>query len=199
MTYTFALIPLFLLAASAILLAPATAGAQAPAKDDPGIAVITYGDLEITAILDTATTIPPGILFGRKQTDLAADLKAAGVTDGYFPGWVNAFVVKKGKETYVIDTGNGAADGFLAKMRVAGIDPATVNHVLLTHYHTDHVGGLLNPDGSKAFPKAKIYGSVEEDAYFLPPGGDGPPGAAPLPRLFAPYRGDDDYVTFSPG
>jgi glyoxylase-like metal-dependent hydrolase (beta-lactamase superfamily II) len=38
----------------------------------------------------------------------------------------------------------------------AGFEPPSVDVVAMTHLHFDHAGGLLNADGSKAFPRARI-------------------------------------------
>jgi glyoxylase-like metal-dependent hydrolase (beta-lactamase superfamily II) len=40
-------------------------------------------------------------------------------------------------------------------LREAGIDPETITHVVLTHLHWDHAGGLRLADGALAFPKAE--------------------------------------------
>src|SRR4051812_38688268 len=40
-------------------------------------------------------------------------------------------------------------------LRDAGIDPDTITHVLLTHLHWDHAGGLVRADGGLAFPRAE--------------------------------------------
>jgi glyoxylase-like metal-dependent hydrolase (beta-lactamase superfamily II) len=40
-------------------------------------------------------------------------------------------------------------------LREAGVDPDTITHVVLTHLHWDHAGGLRRVDGALAFPKAE--------------------------------------------
>jgi glyoxylase-like metal-dependent hydrolase (beta-lactamase superfamily II) len=37
----------------------------------------------------------------------------------------------------------------------AGIDPDTITHVVLTHLHWDHAGGLVRAGGALAFPRAE--------------------------------------------
>ena len=41
-------------------------------------------------------------------------------------------------------------------MEAAGIDPKSVDIVLISHFHADHIGGLKNADGSPAYPNAEI-------------------------------------------
>ena len=44
-----------------------------------------------------------------------------------------------------------------AALEAAGIDPAIVTDVLLTHLHFDHAGGSTLRDGSPAFPRARYH------------------------------------------
>lgn len=55
-----------------------------------------------------------------------------------------------------------------AALRHAGITPEDITHVVLTHAHSDHVGGLLR-EGQPSFPKAKILFSRKELAYWTNP------------------------------
>ena len=51
-------------------------------------------------------------------------------------------------------------------MEAAGIDPKSVDMVIISHYHGDHIGGLKNADGSVAFPNAEILVPSVEHAFW---------------------------------
>lgn len=52
---------------------------------------------------------------------------------------------------------------------VAGISPESIDHVLLTHGHPDHVSGIRLPGGGRAFPNAQIYISRTEHEFWSNP------------------------------
>lgn len=77
---------------------------------------------------------------------------------------IQPFLVKSGKNLVLFDTGLGKklANGELQihqNIREAGLDPSSVTHVMLSHLHKDHAGGLGHTDGSKQlnFPNAKHF------------------------------------------
>jgi glyoxylase-like metal-dependent hydrolase (beta-lactamase superfamily II) len=47
-------------------------------------------------------------------------------------------------------------------LRKANVDPATIDVVAMSHLHFDHAGGLLEADGSRAFPRATIVAQRKE-------------------------------------
>ena len=62
----------------------------------------------------------------------------------------------------MVDAGNGFVDpahpGALAELlEVDGVDPARVDRILLTHFHSDHIGGLVDSRGRAAFPRAILH------------------------------------------
>lgn len=68
------------------------------------------------------------------------------------------------------------AGKLVENMNAAGIDPASIDKVLLTHAHFDHFGGLFDLQGNKTFPNAKVYinrleheFATRKDAVNLPP------------------------------
>ena len=58
-------------------------------------------------------------------------------------GFVNAYVLIRGKEAAVVDTGTpNNASKIADVIRIAGLGWDAVHHVVLTHYHPDHIGSV---------------------------------------------------------
>jgi len=79
-------------------------------------------------------------------------------------------VVNTGAEVIVFDSGNGAgrrpnAGQMRERLAASGIAPEQVDVVALTHFHPDHIGGLME-DGQPAFPNASyLIPSAEYDFW----------------------------------
>jgi glyoxylase-like metal-dependent hydrolase (beta-lactamase superfamily II) len=58
-------------------------------------------------------------------------------------------------------------DPIVPSLRRAGFDPASVDVVAMSHLHYDHAGGLLQADGSRAFPRARIVAQRQEWEFGL--------------------------------
>ena len=74
-----------------------------------------------------------------------------------FPGfWAYAYLVQKDENIYLLDCGSGiesSHNDLLNGLQQAGIQPSDLTHVLLTHAHIDHFGGLTK---LKPLTNAKI-------------------------------------------
>ena len=55
-------------------------------------------------------------------------------------------------------------------LKAAGIDRDKVDTVIISHFHGDHINGLIKPDGSPAFPNAEILVPAVEWKYFMDDG-----------------------------
>jgi glyoxylase-like metal-dependent hydrolase (beta-lactamase superfamily II) len=76
-------------------------------------------------------------------------------------GFVNAYVVIRGKEAAVVDTGTpNNASKIADVVRAAGLGWDAVHHVILTHYHPDHIGSV--GEVLTAAPKATAYAGVAD-------------------------------------
>jgi len=95
-------------------------------------------------------------------------------------GFVNAYVLIRGKEAAVVDTGtSGNASKIADVIRAARLNWGAVHHLILTHYHRDHIGSV--GEVLEAASKATAYA-----------------GAADIPQIESPRPlkavGDNDEV-----
>jgi len=183
-----ALVPL---GASHAEAAAPLAGTQAP-----GFYRYRIGDFEVTAVTDGAVTSPlaENYVVNVKRQEVSAALAAANrpadtVTVPYTP-----IVVNTGAKLVVIDTGQGeaaferlkgAAGQFQRNLVAAGIDRNVVDAVVISHFHGDHVNGLLTADNRPAFPNAEILVPRIEWAFWMD---DGEMSRAPAGRMQDLFR-----------
>jgi glyoxylase-like metal-dependent hydrolase (beta-lactamase superfamily II) len=79
--------------------------------------------------------------------------------------------VDTGEHRVLIDT--GAGDFFPTTGRLptnlgeAGVDVGEIDKVVITHAHVDHIGGLLNSDGTPTYPNARLYTLRREWEFWL--------------------------------
>lgn len=66
-------------------------------------------------------------------------------------------VLVDGERIAIFDTGNGTSVGkLLPTLAAAGVDPASVTDVVISHYHPDHINGLSS-NGNLTFPNAMVH------------------------------------------
>src|SRR5262249_34854047 len=105
-------------------------------------------------------------------------VRAAWLEDMFLPPdvveWaLNVVVVRSGSRAILIDVGIGIEFPDLpraGKLATAGIDPASVTDVVLTHMHMDHCGGLL-ADGVKdrLRPDLRVHVAAAETEFWEAP------------------------------
>ena len=147
-----------LVALATFVVGPNPALGAAPQHRDqvPGFFRLQVGDLEVTALSDGVTVFDPHWLTGKKATMNGVE-KAFHEDPHLLDGAENGFLVNTGKQLILIDAGAGAwfgegAFGRLANsLRSAGYTTDQVDLVLVTHLHSDHIGGLTTLDGHASF------------------------------------------------
>lgn len=150
-----------------------TAAAPAPAvaAPSPDVHPFRVGAVEAWSLKDGDIVLPAGSadVPWKDAAAVTAALTAAGQPTDAIPLSVQPLLVRDGARLVLIDTGAGGAMGtankLAASLSAAGIDPATITDVLISHAHGDHVGGLVTTQGTLAFPNAVIRMSAPEWTY----------------------------------
>lgn len=162
--------------------APADTTAAAPATTTPppapaasaDVKPFTIGTLSAFALRDGALEFPnDNKVFGVGHTpeEVAAELSAAGAPTDKIHLSIQPLLVKSADRVLLFDTGAGTNFGpgagkLAASLAAAGIDPAGVTDIFISHAHGDHIGGLVNAQGALAFPNAKVHLSAPEWKYL---------------------------------
>jgi len=141
---------------------------------------VTYkvGTAEVTAIYDGIWEKPhdPAFITNASVEDVKAAMVKAGLPADFVSIPFTVAVVKNGGKTILCDSGTGAqvqptAGKLMANMKTAGIDPAKIDTILVSHCHPDHIFGLMEKDTNKpVFPNAEIVISDVEYKFWTDPG-----------------------------
>jgi glyoxylase-like metal-dependent hydrolase (beta-lactamase superfamily II) len=123
----------------------------------------------------------------------------------------NILLVETGDKRVLIDSGMGQSDPndpghLLDWLRAENITPESIDTVVITHYHQDHIGGLVDNAGNPTFPKARLVVPSQEHDYWMREdilAGLDPSDAGRLRQTFAAYAERltlmDDTADIEPG
>ncbi len=168
------------LAASSLLpptFGAAFAAAPAARRQVPGAYRYKLGEFELTAVTDGIARRPldPAFVRNAKLEDVKRALDEAFLPSDTLGIPFTALVVNTGNRMVLIDTGNGgmgaATAGQLAEnMTAAGIEPAAVDSIVVSHFHGDHINGIRAKSGELLFANAEILVPEVEWAFWMDEG-----------------------------
>ena len=185
--------------AAAIAAAPLLANTPASAaavpladKQAPSFYRYKVGDIQVTVVSDGATrfTLADCFITNAKKDEVNAALEKAFLP----PGHVHDLFRAAGDQYRLASSScstpatarlanassKGAIGQFADNMAAAGFDPKAVDTVVISHFHGDHVNGLLTADGTPAFPNAEVLVPATEWKFWMD---DGEMSRAPAGRM----------------
>jgi len=177
--------------APALGIPPAGAAAPAAGKQAPGYYRYKVGSFEVTVVTDGSRSfpLPDNFVVNKSKAEVNAALTAAYMEKDKMTIHFSPIVVNTGSKLVLIDTGYGAAAaaqpnstaGLLqSNLTAAGIDAKAIDTVVISHFHQDHINGLLAPDGNPAFPNAEVMVPEAEWRFWMD---DGEMARAPKGRM----------------
>ena len=163
-------------ALSAVGHRPAYAAAPLSGKQAPGYYRYKIGSYEVTVVLDGARSWQLDVVRNATKEEVSAALAAAYLDKDKVTFPYMAVVVNTGAKLVAIDTGlgphlyeqtKGAVGQSHTNLAAAGIDRNAVDVVIISHFHGDHVNGLLTADNKPAFPNAEILVPAAEWPFWF--------------------------------
>lgn len=158
---------LFLFAVSVLLVTSCTNNGAV--KNEKSVAVtetlsFNVGELNVVWIQDNlGERLMPVQLFANADSVLIDSL---GVRNGV-PASMSAYLVQVDGKKLLFDTGNGGANGYLVRrLDSLGVKPGDIDYLFITHFHGDHIGGMLDGD-SVVFGNAQVYASQMEYSAWI--------------------------------
>jgi glyoxylase-like metal-dependent hydrolase (beta-lactamase superfamily II) len=154
---------------SAMAEAPSAADRQAP-----GIYRYKIGTFELTALYDGIWYRPITDTFIRNApfAEVEQALDTAFMPHDKLTTPFTTLIVNTGKKVVLIDTGTGGqisptAGMIGANLAAAGIAPKSVDQIVISHFHPDHINGIKDKDNALVFPNAEIMVPEAEWSYWM--------------------------------
>ncbi len=142
-----------------------------PTTQVPTIYHRRIGDIVVTALSDGAIERTNEMMNGVPADEGQRHLTKAFRTK--FLLSINAFLIWVGDRVILVETGSGdylgpEAGKLLANLNAAGVDPAVIDTILLTHMHPDHSAGLTDmTTGLANFPNAELITHENEPKHWF--------------------------------
>lgn len=192
-------------AIAAALALPAAAqqaaGSPPAPAQAPGFYRFRLGGFTVTMVHDGFFRRPvEGFVRGVATAEVAALLAEHALPGETLTVPFTLTFVETPRGLFAFDAGTGAqmaptAGSLAANMRAAGLDPARVTAVIVSHFHGDHITGLTTAEDQRVFPNAEIVVPAAEWAWWTEEANSArSPEAqrgtfANTRRRFAPYQG----------
>ncbi len=152
---------------------PAVAKAPQQGATRPRFRRVKLGDFEVVTASDGFANVPRVFpIFGQNQSK---EVVAEYMQSNFLPGdamqiQFTPILVNTGNEVVLFDTGNGTGRGdtrgyLLETLKGAGYTPDQIDIIVITHYHPDHVNGLIS-DGKPVFPNARYVSGEAEHNFW---------------------------------
>jgi len=160
------------------IVPPANASAPVAGTQNAGWYRYKVGDFEVTVVTDGQGANPLGdsYITNTPKDAVAKDLAAQFLPNDKVIHTYTPVVINTGSKLVAIDTGlglgayaqsKGKLGQYQTNLKAAGIDANNIDAVIISHFHGDHINGLIGPDNKPMFPNAEIMVPETEWAFWM--------------------------------
>ena len=142
------------------------------AASDVPMPSMRLGGVEVQGLSDGILRTSLDLVIGMEREQ--AESLVGGTQNGSFYIPVNNFLIRRDGKVILIDAGAGntmqpTLGKLPANLRAAGVEPAAVTHIVMTHLHPDHANGLVDDAGQPHYPNAEIVVHATEAEFWMRP------------------------------
>ncbi|MEM1164517.1 MAG: MBL fold metallo-hydrolase [Pseudomonadota bacterium] len=156
-----------LLPAALMATGPGRAQPQDGLQTSARLRTFRLGAFDVTTLLSgTAPNDDPQRIFGStvSEEEFAAVSRDNFLRTDTLQFYYTPTLLRTGSAVILFDTGL-SAESMAGPLADAGVTPDTITHVIITHMHPDHIGGMTREDGELTYPNATyLTGGIEFDA-----------------------------------
>jgi glyoxylase-like metal-dependent hydrolase (beta-lactamase superfamily II) len=145
---------------------------------DQGFAKFKVGSIEVIQVYDGhwEKAHDPGFIRNASLDDVKAATTKAGLTDAFVPISFTVTLARIGGRTIMFDSSTGGqlaptAGRLVAKnLAAAGVQTGDISTIIVTHYHADHIWGLMAKEtNAQLYPNAEIIVPEPEHKHWTAP------------------------------
>ncbi len=134
------------------------------------------GTMDATVVSDGPLSLPSArtIFAGPDAKSIDRALAGANLSTDRVRVEQNCLLLETGGKRALFDNGLGSrklygpdSGKLMTSLREAGIDPPSIDAMVLTHAHSDHCWGTMSDDGTPNFPNAVLYMAQQELDFWI--------------------------------
>lgn len=166
------------LAAAALAIAGPTGAEAAASGKAPGWYRFGLGEATVTVLSDgrAYSSDPKRTFSGAPPAEIDAVMRGRFLDTDRVVMDENVVLVDFPGRRVMFDCGSGTSTLFgngggrlLGNLAAAGVAPASIDAIVLSHGHPDHIGALMDDAGRPNFPNAQLYISEAEYTFWTDP------------------------------
>jgi glyoxylase-like metal-dependent hydrolase (beta-lactamase superfamily II) len=160
-----------------------------------GIYRFKLGNFNLLSISDGVLSVPAAVFASNATPEQLGEVLRQGFQGETLTADCNVLLIDTGRDKVLIDTGSGALNGATAgklveNMAQAQIKPSDITAVIVTHAHSDHIGGFKGAGTGLLFPNARYYINKPEWDFWT--------GRSPqLPNFKGPAEMKQQFITIA--